>query len=159
MAFVRADAEAFWPAIDETERWPSVTRVAGWDDRSGAVVAVSVGFESLPGGEVEYFGCVIVIDPAKGAHVRYWSGLDLPAWIDPLGRSAVLDCLIESADSLLPVAAPAAVFRCTRDAHLPKKALAKHHRIGTVFAAHGYEVRSAGRVLGKHSWRATKRRR
>lgn len=124
----------------------------GVDADRGLSYFVSVGFEPIVGGELEYFFNLIERDLAEDAEHTYWSGRNLPVSISPSDREMILKAVLHATERLIDTVRPAWVFRCTRDGYSGLRGLAKHDRISQVFIAAGYRLHVADPFGDKRCW-------
>jgi hypothetical protein len=130
----------------------SVVVPIGYDDAEPASYSLLIGFDTLPGGDAEYFFCLIKANHAENTETRYWSGLEVAKFTSREDRILIRSAVLEGTQLLLNYKAPDRVFCCAHDADPPEKALQKLLLVAVIFKTCGYAVERKPICLGKHSW-------
>jgi hypothetical protein len=124
----------------------------GYDDAQPKSYSLLISFDVLPGGDEEFFFCLVEANTEERTEVRYWSGLDVSRFASKKDRILIRHALMDGTKRLLKHRTPKRVFCCTHDSDLPDKALTKHVLIVHLFGDFGYNVRREPKCLGKESW-------
>jgi hypothetical protein len=133
----------------------AITVPVGYDDYEDKNYFVMIGLDFLVGGaprELEYYFCIIEVDGLNKTDRRIWSGRDLRDDISAEDRAMILCIILAATEALLNTVKPSRVFRCTRDADLPERALEKHYEVSQIFTKCGYAVQTADHYHGKRTW-------
>ncbi len=113
---------------------------------------VSVGLDTMAGGDLEYYFVLLRVDAETGEVTPYRSGREVRAAIPPGERKAIRATILQATQFLLGHARPPRVYRVTYDVDPPDRALEKHHAISQVFEECGYAVATADAVYGQRFW-------
>ncbi len=124
----------------------------GYDDVEPKSYFLLISFDVLPGGDEEFFFCLVEANAEDRTEARYWSGLDVSRFVTREDRVLIRHALLEGTTRLLEHRAPKRVFCCTHDLNVPDKALTKHVLITHIFGAFGYMLKREPKCLGKESW-------
>jgi len=130
----------------------AVTVPVGYDNARDINYFAMIGLESMPPGELEYYFCILEIDGTDKTERRIWSGRCIPEDITDENRRDMLRVILTTTATLLNSVKPIRVFRCTRDADMPDRALEKHYEVSQIFTNCGYDVRTADGYHGKRAW-------
>jgi hypothetical protein len=124
----------------------------GYDDIEPKSYSLLISFDALPGGDEEFFFCVVEANTEDGTEARHWSGLDVAKFASKEDRILIRHMLLAGTEQLLKHRSPKRVFCCTHDSDMPQKALTKHVLIAHIFEMCGYAVIREPKCLGKESW-------
>lgn len=126
--------------------------LVGYDDERDLSYSVLATLDSLPGGGDELAFSLVEYDGETDSEHTYWSGKDIPRSISDGDRKLIFVAAKRAVAELIEKYRPPAVFMCTIDRDMPKKALTKHFEIVALFEMLGYTATPQESYHGEKAW-------